>query len=157
MITLETIGLFLIFLGTLLVHFEQRVYAHIDCFGPIYDVADNLCSFAGSLLAPITVDSHFNSDYRHGSRPWSNRRRRSRPFFRRRPGNAKRNSSGIANQRGQHRYNRIRNKSTRARHRRANQDPSPAPTPAPSTVPNQAPSNYAVSYTHLTLPTILLV
>ena len=30
----------------------------------------------------------------------------------------------------------------RARHRQANQDPSPAPTPAPSTVPNQAPSLY---------------
>ena len=57
MITLETIGLFLIFLGTLLFHFEQRVYAHIDCFGPIYDAADNICSFAGSILAPITVDS----------------------------------------------------------------------------------------------------
>ena len=81
MISPKTIGLFLIFLGTLLFHFEQRVYAHIDCFGPIYDVADNVCSFAGSILAPVSVDSHFDFDYRHYSRPWSNRRRQSRPFF----------------------------------------------------------------------------
>ena len=62
MIVPETIGLFLIFLATLLFHLEQQVYAHIDCFGLIYDVADNVCSFTSFLHAPVSVDSHFYFD-----------------------------------------------------------------------------------------------